>query len=253
MSEICYKNNFLKQVIAKIDFAQPLIDLTHDSLTQLVAEIRKRFPISEQGIAVQQTIEIDNQKKEGKTSVVEFPEWVFHGSERDKFVKINQNFIHVALKKYKSEKDFQDDLILPISQILSSRPETAVTRTGVRFINVFDFEKIDGFQKAKEYFTESISSHIAFNPKPQNSVRSVLTNEFLIDEIKLRVQSGFFNPDYPAIIKRYHFVLDIDAYIDYPHQINNIATFFKKFHKIIQDTFESSITQKLRDEVLNGE
>ena len=68
----------------------------------------------------------------------------------------------------------------------------------------------------------------------------------------MKVQSGFFNPDYPAPIKRNHFVLDFDAYIDFPHLINNTEAYFKKLHGTIESKFEELITEKLREEVLNG-
>lgn len=62
MSTICYKKNFLKQVIAKVDFAQPLSDLTADSLIAAVDAIKKRFPISEQATAYQQGIHITDEQ-----------------------------------------------------------------------------------------------------------------------------------------------------------------------------------------------
>lgn len=249
MSEICYRKNFLKQVIAKLDFAQPLSDLNHQSLVAVIAEIKKRFPISEQATAFQQGIEITGE--EVKSSKTEFPEWNFHGINRDKSLKINQHFLQILLTKYTSETDFREDLINPISQIIGSRTDVLISRTGVRFVNVFDFE-IDTFQRVKEYFSESISSHIASISNPQECVRSFLVNEYLLGETKIRMQTGLFNPDYPAVIKRRHFVIDIDAYIDFPHQIQDVGGYFRDFHSKLQTMFEASITQKLRDEVLNG-
>ncbi len=249
MAKICYKNNFLKQVIVKMEFAQPLSDLTPDSIVSAVAEIKKRFPISEQATGIQQGIEISDVSITSTKS--EFPEWNFHGSDRSKSVKINPHFLQILLTKYKSEDDFKDDLVAPIKHIIESRPNTLISRTGVRFVNVFDFD-IDSFQKVTEYFTDSISGHIASISNQEACVRTFLINEYIDDEIKIRMQSGFFNPDYPAVIKRRHFVLDIDAYIDFPHTISDVTSYFVRFHKIIQSIFESHITQKLRDEVLNG-
>lgn len=249
MSEICYKRNFLKKVIARVDFAQPLSDLSHESLIEVIKEIKKRFPIAEQATAYQQGIEITGQ--DIKQSKTEFPEWNFHGANREKTLKLNKLFLQIMLTKYASEADFKDDLINPISQILNSRTDVIIARTGVRFVNIFDFE-IDSFQRIKDYFSETVSASSAAITKLDECVRSFLINEYLIGETKVRVQSGFFNPDYPAVIKRRHFVLDIDAFIDFPHQIRDVASYFGEFHTKIQAMFEANITQKLRDEVLNG-
>jgi len=250
MPEICYSKNFLKQVIAKVEFAQPLTDLSDESLLAAVKKIKKRFRISEQKVASFREIEISEAIKHSKT---EFPEWNFHSDDREKSLKINQHFIQILLKKYRTEDNFEKDLITPISSIISTRPSTLVSRTGIRFVNVFDFDKLSNFNSIKGYFSDSIVCPITSINDHQKSIRSFLINEFMEGDIKWRVQTGYFNPDYPALIKKHHFVIDIDAFIDFPHSISDVGQYFGSFHKIIQATFESLITDKLRDEVLNAE
>ena len=97
-----------------------------------------------------------------------------------------------------------------------------------------------------------MTGHYASLTDLENCSRAFMSNEYVYDDIKLRVQSGFFNPDYPAPIKRNHFVLDLDAYIDFPHLINNAESYFKRLHGTIERKFEELITDKLRDDILNG-
>lgn len=249
MSGKCYKNNFIKKVIAKIDFTSPIDLFTPESIAEAVAEIKKRFPISEQKTATQNDIKIS---EEGiKSSKKEFPEWIFHGTDRTKVLKVNQNFIEILLTKYDSESDFKNDLILPVSHLLKINPNTTIQRTGIRFVNVFDFPIAD-FKSSQDYFSSSITGHYNHMTEIENCSRAFMINEYVYDEVKLRVQSGFFNPDYPAPIKRNHFVIDFDAYIDFPHLINNTEAYFKKLHGTIEKKFEELITEKLRKEVLNG-
>ncbi len=140
MSGICYEKNFLKQVIARVDFAQPLTDLTDESLLAAVKEIKGRFPIAEQKTAFKQDVQISEQQV--THSKIEFPEWNFHGADRDKSLTLSQHYLQIVLTKYHSETDFQQDLITPISHIIGTRPSTLISRTGVRFINVFDFDQL---------------------------------------------------------------------------------------------------------------
>lgn len=249
MSGKCYKKNFIKQVIAKIDFATPVEIFSPSTIADAVIEIKKRFPISEQATAMQQDFQISN--KGISTTKDEFPEWVFHGAERNKVLKVNKLFIEVLLTKYTSEDDFEADLVAPISQLLKINPNTIINRTGLRFVNVFDFP-IANFAEVQNYFVSHISEQLKSMPFVDKCARSFLINEFIFDDIKLRQQTGLFNPDYPAIIKRNHFVIDLDAYINLPHQINDTTVHFKNLHKIIENQFEILITSKLRDEVLNG-
>lgn len=249
MSGKCYKNNFIKKVIAKIDFTSPVELFTPESIAEAVMEIKKRFPIAEQSTASQNQIMISNVGVE--SSKKEFPEWVFHGADRTKLLKVNQLFIEVLLTKYDSENDFKNDLIVPVSHLLKINPKTTIQRTGIRFVNVFDFN-IENFGKSSDYFSKSITGHYSDMSDIEKCSRAFMINEFVYDDVKLRVQSGFFNPDYPATIKRNHFVLDFDAYIDFPHLINNTDEYFKKLHSTIECKFEELITDKLRDDILNG-
>ncbi len=246
----CYSKNFIKKVIAKIDFNASVDIFTPDTLADAVSEIKKRFPISEQKTGIQNEITFSNVGVE-QSLKKEFPEWIFHGKDRTKVLKVNHQSIEVVLNKYDTENDFIKDVITPISKLLSINPNIVVQRTGIRFINIFDF-KIDNFKKSSIYFTPSISANYTKMADVENCNRAIMINEFIKEDIKLRVQSGYFNPDYPAIIKRNHFLLDFDAYIDSPHLINNIEVLLKKLHDIIEFKFEELITDKLRDKVLNG-
>ena len=249
MNDYKYKNNYIKKVISKIDFASPTDFFTPDSLAEAVAEIKKRFPISEQGTASQQSIEIGPAGS--KTEKIDFPEWIFHGSDRSKYLKVNKLFIEILLTKYISESSYREDLVTPIQHLLKINPKMTIQRTGVRFINIFDF-KMDKPSDSTKYFHDSLTGIYKNMPNIESCSRSFLVNEFVFEDIKLRSQSGFFNPDYPAVIKRNQFVLDIDAYIDFPHLINDVNSYFARIHDLVEEVFEASITQALRDEVLNG-
>jgi len=246
----CYNKNFIKKVIAKIDFASPTAFFSPESIEAAVVEIKKRFPISEQSTAAQQNIKLTSEGVE--STKTEFPEWVFRGADREKALKVNKLFIEVLLTKYYSQDDFKNDLIIPISHLLATNPKTTINRTGIRFINVFDFP-IDSFAATQEYFARSITAHYTDMSDIDKCSRSFMINEFVENDKKIRIQSGFVNPDYPAIIKRNHFILDLEAYYDFPHLINDVETYFKALHDLIEFKFESLITTKLRNEVLGGQ
>ena len=76
--------------------------------------------------------------------------------------------------------------------------------------------------------------------------RNFLVSEYLYDEIKLRMQTGIYNPDYPAKIKKLDFILDLDAFIDTPHVVTDVEGFFDDIHEKIQEKFESCITDEMR-------
>ena len=46
-NSICYKNNYLKGVIARIDFASPIISIIDELDNKIIKKALKLFPIDE--------------------------------------------------------------------------------------------------------------------------------------------------------------------------------------------------------------
>ena len=259
MEEICYKKNYLSEVIAKVDFATPLSQLQGSALPKEVADvIQKRYPIFEPQKEIRNEIVLKIGKVEEdeadvggvSTNSVEFNKLVFFGENREKTITITPESIYVNLKNYKDYNDFKLDIIEPIEKIISVGNNGQIARTGLRFVNIFR-GLITEYEDIAKYFAPMISSPSSALIDNQNCSRSILITEYLIDEIKVRMQTGIFNPDYPAKIKNKEFVLDLDAYIDIPHVVTDAKDFFDRLHTAIQEKFESCITADLR-EVLNG-
>lgn len=122
--------------------------------------------------------------------------------------------------------------------------ELVVSRTGLRYVNMFDNkEDID----LKENFNPMISAPFSHLINDNELNRLVTISEYIINhEIKMRIQSGILNPDYPAKIKNKNFLLDIDAFIEQPHYFNNLEKTFEDLHSEIQTKFENLITDKMR-------
>lgn len=245
----CYRKNYLVDVVAKIDFVSPAKALSSPVLPELVQQaIKERYQIYEPTTGLVQGIEISEsgvspQKRE------EFHQWVYHGSEREKTLMLSKRFLHVSLKKYKNYEGFKLDVIEPIKKLAAAEGEMYISRTGLRFINIFD-GLVNSYNEIPTYFSHMISSQFNNMMEAGNCSRSFLVSEYLYDEIKLRQQTGIYNPDYPATIKKKDFVVDIDAYIDTPHAFSDVAKLLDGLHEKIQFHFESCITSDMR-KILN--
>lgn len=62
----------------------------------------------------------------------------------------------------------------------------------------------------------------------------------------MKQQFGIANPDYPAVIRKKQFVIDIDAYAHGVFELADIKQFLVDSHSKIQDIFEKSITDETR-------
>ncbi len=248
MKEICYKNNFLVEVVAKIDFAKPISSLNEAVLPEKIQEaIKARYKIYEPSKTVLQGIKISPQGVSSEQE--EFNRWVYHGENREKSITISRDSIDVSLREYKNYDEFKLDVIAPVNKITELEGNIYISRTGFRFVNIF--AGLTGtYKDISKYFHPMISSSFKNIINSEQCSRNFLITEYIHDEIKVRLQSGIYNPDYPAKIKKKDFIIDIDAYIDTPHSVSDANKLFDGLHKVIQDKFELCITKALRG-VLN--
>lgn len=247
MTEICYKKNYLAEVIARVDFAQPVATLNQAVLPENIQNVLKsRYPIYEPSKAMAQGVTFTEAGV--TTDSQEFQQWVYHGENREKTITINQHYISVSLKEYKDYPNFKLDVIEPIQEISNTEGEIFINRTGLRYVNIFPSLTND-YSEISKRFNRMIASTYEGIVDIENLSRHIQISEYIHDEIKLRIQSGIFNPDYPAKVKNKEFVLDFDAFMDTPHGFTNMNNIFDSLHKTIEDKFELLITNQLRDEL----
>jgi uncharacterized protein (TIGR04255 family) len=247
MSEICYQKNYLQEVVARIDFAAPLEALNAPVLPDKVQKaLKSRYPIFESTKAVSQNVIIHHQSIH--TDRREVQQWKYHGENREKSITVSPDFIIVSIKQYRDYEEFKLDVIEPIEEISKIEGNIFINRTGLRYINIFP-NKTNKYDELIDKFHPTIASPFSNIIDANNLSRKVQLSEYINDEVKCRIQSGIFNPDYPAKIKNKEFVLDLDAFIDTPHSFANINELFDSLHNVIQNKFEDLITTKLRDEL----
>ncbi|MDX1915425.1 MAG: TIGR04255 family protein [Methylophilus sp.] len=247
MSDICYKKNYLAEVIARIDFAQLVTTLNQPILPEKIQEVLKsRYKIFEPSKAVTQGVTITEAGI--TTDSQEFQQWVYHGENREKTITINHHSITISLREYKDYENFKLDVIEPIQAISNAEGGVFINRTGLRYVNIFPNTN-NNYAEISERFIEMIAAPYQSIIDLDNLSRHIQISEYIYDEIKLRIQSGIFNPDYPAKVKNKEFVLDFDAFMDTPHSFENMNNLFDELHKTIEGKFELLITDKLRSEL----
>lgn len=250
MEEICYKKNYLSEVVTRIDFAAPIGALLSEVIpTDIHAAIKKHYSIYEPGKITEHGVHITDESVVSNKK--EIQQWVYHGEDRDKTIIVSAYSFIVTFKAYKDYGDFKENIIEPLQKIIELERNVQIKRTGLRFVNIFS-GFIQSFGEVINYFHPMISSSFSDLVDQGNCSRNFLITEYIYDEIKLRMQSGIYNPDYPARIKKFDFIVDLDAYIDTPHITGNVESLIDDVHYKIQEKFEACITDKLRG-ALNGQ
>lgn len=240
-----YNKNFITEAILRIDFASPIVELTNTVNDELDRFILRFFPQKESKNSFSEELILNPNSNVVDRKKTEFKEWNYFANEKNKRLCITRDFVFISFKQYLSYEDFTEDFIEILKQISRTYAEFACKRFGMRYIN--NIKTQGNTTDWTEFINDSMTS--IFNIKPENSefTRVFQIIEYSNQDIKTKFQFGMHNPDYPAIIRQKLFVLDMDSYKIGRMSIEDIEELTPVTHQIIENLFEISIKQPLRD------
>ena len=246
---IQYKQTALTQVIMRIDLKEPLEDSSLYTDEQ-EAIIKKYFPIpgmiqKENEMLV--SIALDEMKWRPMPTK-EMLRKEYSDSANNKFVLANQ-YILFDIQKYTSFEKcmvwFRN--ILPVF----FNQQFKTSRIGLRYINLFDEKTI---KPQKGYFSASIGSNFLGKTAATNQeielFRSMQLAEYKSGDFILNFRFGLYNPKFPSKLTSNDFSLDYDCYISGEvESFDELLSCIDREHQIIQEIYEDSITDKLREKM----
>ena len=243
---VCYQKSFLKQVIVRFDFVAPIPGIEKALPQKLGTVFSENFPILEPRDAVEHQVEIAVVGGEPKHRQKSFKEWVFFGKNREKQLSFSSSYLFVVHTVYSTYEEMKATVVAVVSSLEQAYPDTRVSRFGLRYVNNIEIDGVAPVTGWGEYITPNLIATIPFFD-PDNLARLVSISEVRCGELNLRFQFGMPNPDFPSPMKRPSFILDLDAYIQTAHEIPVALQHMEKAHGCIQNLFEQSITNKLRE------
>lgn len=242
-SKVCYSSNFLKEVILRIDFPAPVLSLEKTLPNKLSKAALTRFPIRESQKVQAQELQFSATGISANSR--EETQWAFFGKEREKNVVIAPQHLVLSVRSYNTFEELTGDFFAIVDVLKMIEPELVISRMGLRYINIIDLPNGNPLDW-DEHIDGSLLGMINFNGKQDNLSRAFHVLEYKFDDTNLKCQFGIANPDYPAVIKRRQFVLDIDAYSTAAYEVNDLRKTIGDAHELIQNFFESSISEQTR-------
>jgi len=243
IDKICYKVNPLKEVIARIDFLSPILDLEKGLPHGLTEIIKSEFPIAESQEIISREFQITPADVQQKA--IKGTEWLFFNKNRTKRLSLSANSMFIVHNEYETFETFSKDFLKINSVVFGMSNEIYVKRFGVRYVNnliIDDGHPLDW----SKYLNDNLLS--IFNiPASRESISRAFQNlELNLGDYSLRFQFGMHNPDYPAAIRLKSFILDFDCYYSGVIGKQEVEDFLPKFHHSIQELFELSIKEDYR-------
>lgn len=211
--------------------------------SKIAKKASKRFPIAEPQKALAQEFRFTGPTFKAQST--EVMQWIYHGREREKRLTITPTTLVQTSKKYKTFEVFIDDIRDVLSEFFSVYQDLSASRVGLRFINIIKPGERNPLSW-KPYINENMLGIIDFHTDKNSITRAFHILEYNFDGQAVKYQFGIVNPDYPSVIKKKEFVLDIDSYFHGAFGFTEIMENIEQSHAKIQDLFEKSITQKTR-------
>jgi uncharacterized protein (TIGR04255 family) len=245
-----YKNPPLKNVIFRIDLAQP-ISQGKRLINEFYKIIEDDFPNREDisGIRIEATMGLVKDKE---PSVKQFQRAVVS----NKFSNADQTIIlmfepepsnfNLLFKSYKNSEELRSLVESIVMAISKTYGNILIKRIGLRYINNIAIKEGDAFEWGS-FINPHLISMIEFTPDKRKISRAIGRMELNKDTYNVQFYYGMANPEYPNAIARKEFILDYDCYSTEEININGVPDVVNALHDEIKLLFESSILDGLRD------
>lgn len=240
----CYKQNYLTEVIAKVDFFSPEESIKKKLPQNIVDVAKTKFPLAEPQNIVANELKFS---KSGQQVIQhEQTHWHFHGADREKKLVITPESAFIVYTKFEKYSQLQQEFNDICDVLGSTFPELGVKRLGLRYVNNIRSGETNPLEWG-DYINRDLIRMFKFNNMQKSLTRLMNIVEYRIDDVNVRFQFGMHNPDYPSLIKQKIFVLDLDGYSNEFRPLVGITEYLDELHKPIQTMFEKSITAKFRE------
>jgi uncharacterized protein (TIGR04255 family) len=239
-----YRRNFLSRVLLRVD---------HDNLpsaqeSAIADRIRDHFPVVA-GIPIGTLTVNVTPTASGIQQNITGMQWEHRkvaGGTKILFSTPD----HLSLEYGKDDFDhfppFRAEFEAGFNALAQVYPEIHVTRIGLRYVNLIRFDEgnpldWDGIIKA-----ELVSAVKAGMQRDAEMARSMHQLHTKRSNVSAVLTYGINNPEYPAVVSRRQFVLDIDSHRSelIPH--NEVLPTITSLNEMCEATFEQSIDDGLR-------
>ncbi len=240
-----YDNNYLKQVIFRIDFSQ-LLEVNKNGLKP---EIQREFAkINFNDFSKRELREFEiifnKSLRTDKDQLIDIYE--FLDKSKNNKITICEKFMIIENFEYVTFEEFKK-IISNIVNIFSTHYSINIIRLGLRYINEIVIDEGNPFEWSNFINNSLIFSLNNFlESDKENVCRYIGRFDINKEDYILAIKYGILNSLYPEKIARKEFTLDFDCSTK---DVENNDDLFKKldiFHSDINKYFEKSIDDGLR-------
>ena len=238
--DVCYNTNYIKEVVCRLDFATPIAGLRQSMPKPIFEVVKQYYPIAEPQDVIGTELSV-NPINGPVINQITTKQWVFLSRDRKNKCTIESRRVVFSISNYSVFEDARNAFVDILNIVMKTNVDNQGKRLGLRYINSFPLKGNEKWIDDKFY--TAIAAH-----KDEKTTRLLTTLEYAVIEkdLNVRLSYGYDNPDYPAIMKREDFIIDIDAYSTGIIYQEDIGQFIDDMHSEVQKCFETMITDDYR-------
>lgn len=247
----CYKKTALAQVIVRLDF-RDYIESDKLFCEAIENTVLPNFP--KKGIPQiirfqMMNVKVDTKETKTEQTTRDGVQQDFVDSDGNKLALSNK-YIILEINKYTSYKKMLD-VFEPVIERIFEVEKLSTVRTGIRYVNLYNDQTI---KPQKKYFILPISSLLRQKKlEGLDFIRTINLTEYEYEDMHLHFRYGQYSNNYPRPANTVLFALDYDCFCDLPlYGFDENMKHIDKGHNVIQQLFEDSITEQLREVMGNG-
>lgn len=244
------KTPHLKQVILRLDFTRIPVLLTEQETT-FTQNMRARYPDVTSNPAMQFSVTMGgvsgvnfgqqaggyvrlHKTADGKRTLTLAPDWLA---------------IEYAAGTYEYFVELKEQIGFVLQSFRENFEPVQFTRIGLRYVNEITRPEGDALDWAGLINTDLVTSVKAGLHNGLRMTRSAHQLIALKDDITVILNYGINNPDFPNVVARRQFVLDLDCYISSVVESRDVEQRIKDVNGLAEKIFENSIGDDLRTEM----
>lgn len=237
-----YPRNFIQRVIFRLDF--PIC------IKQLEAEER---PVSFQRVLLQKLpIAQEHQQRgiefrftpDGQESH-EIAKTTYHflSDDEARKVALDRHFLFVEENRFVSFEAFRKLVVVAIDALFATYVDTTINRLGLRYLNVIPPDPATE-KGILAMIPKDLVAPLSFY-WGKNVSRLLTTYEKLDGSRRTRVTTGWNNPDYPSVLNRLDYLIDIDVHTKAAVAQDSVLTSLDDFQEEAKRQFARCTTAEV--------
>ncbi len=236
--------NYLTEVIARIDFNSPITTLSSETAEQIKHGLHLLQPELSLKTVNAAKVNLDEKSVEvevkGKQAILTF------SGGKERFEVLNDTFVYVT-SEYVEFPPFLMAFEQGFNTALKVLEYGTIKRIGLRYVNVLKHPAIQQPQDWRRFIADPFIPDyggLLLDPARQ-SIRRCMQNSVISDgDLSVMLNQGIWNERFPAKATDESYVLDIDCYADdMQFSAEEVSTRLKRLNQTCYAYFEKIVTK----------